>query len=64
LEDDVLILYAPSLAKKAKAFGLFPNPALDVVNVNVRAFKGQSFDILIANQLGQNDNSLMMVGIP
>jgi hypothetical protein len=53
--QDMVILYAPSTAKsnQAKAFGLFPNPALDVVNVDMKAFNGQSVKLLIVNQLGQ-----------
>jgi hypothetical protein len=52
---DMIILYAqPSgIAKTAKTFGLFPNPAADVVTIDVKRFKGQAVNILIVNQLGQ-----------
>ena len=35
------------------SFGLYPNPAFDVVNVDVAAFRGQTVTINIFNQVGQ-----------
>lgn len=35
------------------SFGLYPNPAFDIVNIDVTAFKGQTVTINIFNQVGQ-----------